>query len=138
MDSSLPGFSDHGIFQARILNVLSFPSPGDLPTQGSNLGLLDYRQILYQLSQNVDQFENIRRAGTAGMERWKEKMIGHELGVEWGHETSQSVGRTRHRISVPTEGEESMEKAKEKVFAQERMRLKKEGMFMKSSEARIK
>ena len=31
-----------------------------------------------------------------------------------------------------------MEKAKEKGFAQEKMRFKKEGMFMKSSEARVK
>ena len=29
---------------------LPFPSPGDLPTQGSNPGLLHGRQILYQLS----------------------------------------------------------------------------------------
>ena len=31
MDGSLPGFSVHGIFQAR---VLPFPSPGDLPDPG--------------------------------------------------------------------------------------------------------
>ena len=29
---------------------LPFPSPGDLPTQGSNLGLLRCRHTLYQLS----------------------------------------------------------------------------------------
>ena len=29
---------------------LPFPSPGDLLTQGLNLGLLYFRQILYQLS----------------------------------------------------------------------------------------
>ena len=81
MDCSLSGSSVHGIFQARILSGLSFPSPGDLPTRGSNLGLLHCRRILYQLSQNGDQFENIWRAGTAGMERWKEEMTGNELGV---------------------------------------------------------
>ena len=34
MDSRLPGFSVHGIFQARILEWLPFPSPGDLPNPG--------------------------------------------------------------------------------------------------------
>ena len=31
MDCSLPGSSVHGIFQARVLSGLPFPSPGDLP-----------------------------------------------------------------------------------------------------------
>jgi len=31
MDCSPPGSSVHGIFQARILGRLPFPSPGDLP-----------------------------------------------------------------------------------------------------------
>ena len=34
MDCSLPGFSIHGVFQARILDGLPFPSPGDLPGPG--------------------------------------------------------------------------------------------------------
>ena len=34
MDYSLPGSSVHGIFQARILEWLSFPSLGDLPNPG--------------------------------------------------------------------------------------------------------
>ena len=34
MDSSLPGSSVHGIFQARILEWVAFPSPGDLPDPG--------------------------------------------------------------------------------------------------------
>ena len=35
MDCSLPGFSVHGILQARILEwVEPFPSPGDLPNPG--------------------------------------------------------------------------------------------------------
>ena len=34
MDCSLPGFSVHGIFQARVLSGLPFPSPGDLPDPG--------------------------------------------------------------------------------------------------------
>ena len=48
MDCSHPGFSVHGIFQARILEWV--PSPGHLPDQGSNPGLLHCRQILYHLS----------------------------------------------------------------------------------------
>ena len=35
MDYSLPGSSVHRIFQARILEWLPFPSPGDLPDPGS-------------------------------------------------------------------------------------------------------
>ena len=34
MDYSLPGSSVHGILQARILEGLPFPSPGDLPGPG--------------------------------------------------------------------------------------------------------
>ena len=34
MDCSLPGSSLHGILQARILERLPFPSPGDLPDPG--------------------------------------------------------------------------------------------------------
>ena len=34
MDYSLPGSSVHGISQVRILEWLSFPSPGDLPGPG--------------------------------------------------------------------------------------------------------
>ena len=42
----LPGSSVHGILQARRLEWVLFPSPGDLP----NLALLKCRQILYCLS----------------------------------------------------------------------------------------
>ena len=49
IDCSLPGSSVHEILQERILSGLLFPSPGDLPTQESNPGLLHYRQILHQL-----------------------------------------------------------------------------------------
>ena len=51
MDCSLPGFSVHGIFQARILEwaAISF-SRGIFPTQGPNLGLLHCRQTLYHLN----------------------------------------------------------------------------------------
>ena len=35
MDCSLPGSFVHGIFQARILEWVAFPIPGDLPNPGS-------------------------------------------------------------------------------------------------------
>ena len=49
LDCSLPGFSVHGILQARILEwvAISF-SRGIFPTQGLNPGLLHYRQILHR------------------------------------------------------------------------------------------
>ena len=53
MGCSPPGSSVHGILQARILEWIAMPSSRDLPnqgifpTQGSYLGLLHCRQILY-------------------------------------------------------------------------------------------
>ena len=38
MDFSLPGSFAHGILQARILEWLPFPSPGDLPDPGIKPG----------------------------------------------------------------------------------------------------
>ena len=35
MDCSPPGFSVHGVFQARILEGLPFPTPGDLSDPGT-------------------------------------------------------------------------------------------------------
>ena len=49
MDSSLPGSSVHGTFQARVLKWVAI-SLGIFPTQGSNPGLSHYRQMLYWLS----------------------------------------------------------------------------------------
>ena len=54
MDYSPPCFSVHRILQARILEWLPFPFPGDVLTQGSdqgsNPGLLHCRQILHHPS----------------------------------------------------------------------------------------
>ena len=50
MAYSLPGSSVHGILQERIQIVLPCPLQGIFLTQGSNLGVLHYRQILYHLS----------------------------------------------------------------------------------------
>ena len=48
-DCSLPGFSVHGILQARILECVGIHSllQGIFLTQGSNPGLLHFRQTLY-------------------------------------------------------------------------------------------
>ena len=48
MDCRLPGFSIHGVFQARVLEWVAM---GIFSNQGSNPGLLHCRQILYHLSQ---------------------------------------------------------------------------------------
>ena len=54
MDSSLPGSSVHGIFQARVVEwgAIAFSAllQGMFLTQGSNLGLLHCRQTVYHLS----------------------------------------------------------------------------------------
>ena len=50
-DCSLPGPSVHGVIQARILEWVGHSLLQRIfPTQGSNPGLLYYRQILYRLS----------------------------------------------------------------------------------------
>ena len=51
MGCSLPGSSVHGILQARILEWVAIPFyRGIFLAQGSNLGFLHCRQILYHLS----------------------------------------------------------------------------------------
>ena len=50
MDCSSPGFSVHGILQARILEWVAFPYPGDHPDPGIKPGLLHCRWTLYCLS----------------------------------------------------------------------------------------
>ena len=56
MGCSLPGFSVHGIFQARILEWVAFLLQGIFPTQGLNSGLLCCRQTLYPLSHQESPF----------------------------------------------------------------------------------
>ena len=60
MDCSWPGFSVHRILQARNTRVdCHFLLLGIFPTQGSNPGLLHYRQILYHLSHQRRSFYSI-------------------------------------------------------------------------------
>ena len=51
MECGLPGSSVHGILQTRVMKWVPFPSPGDLPTQGLNLGLSHCGQMFYHLTQ---------------------------------------------------------------------------------------
>ena len=49
--TSPPGSSVNGILQTRILEWIAIPFSREIfPTQGSNLGLLHCRSILYYLS----------------------------------------------------------------------------------------
>ena len=50
MDCSLPGSSAMGFSRQEYWSGVPFPSAEDLPTQGSNPGLLHCRQTLYHLS----------------------------------------------------------------------------------------
>ena len=51
MECILLGFSVHGIFQARILDWVAFLLQGIVLTQGRNLSILHFRQVLYHLNQ---------------------------------------------------------------------------------------
>ena len=51
MDCSLPGSSEHGILQVRMLEWVAVPFFQEIfRTQGLNPGLLHCRQILYHVS----------------------------------------------------------------------------------------
>ena len=50
MDCSPPDTSVHGLLQARILEWLPFPAPGDFPDPGNELGSLELQEILKGLS----------------------------------------------------------------------------------------
>ena len=68
-----PGFSVHGILQARILEwVAILFSKGIFPTQGSNTGLLYCRPILYRLSHQGSPYKGkmwiIGRTGVCHLE----------------------------------------------------------------------
>ena len=67
------GSSAHGTLQARILEwvAISF-SKGIFPTQGSNLGLLHCRQILYHLSHKGNQLSPRQGRYTSKfLHKWK-------------------------------------------------------------------
>ena len=51
MDCSPPGFSVHGISQAKYWSGLPFPTPAIFPTQGSNLHVPHWQMDSLPLSQ---------------------------------------------------------------------------------------
>ena len=59
-DCSPPGSSIDGTLQARILQWVAIPSPGDFPYPGIKADLLHHKQILYHLSHrgNPPQMQN--------------------------------------------------------------------------------
>ena len=59
MDCSLPGFSAHGIFQARMLVDSCFLFQGIFLTQWLNLHFLHCRQILYHLNYQGNWFPHV-------------------------------------------------------------------------------
>ena len=62
MDCSRPGFSVRGILQARVLDCVTIPFSREFfPTQGSNLGLLHCRWILYYLSHQGSLVKSINQ-----------------------------------------------------------------------------
>ena len=65
MDCNPPG-SVYGIIQVRILEWVAIPFHQEIfPTQGSNLGLLNCRQILYLLSHQVSLVEQRKHINLA-------------------------------------------------------------------------
>ena len=68
-DYSPPGFSLHGILQARILDRLSLLQ-GILTTQESNQGLLHCRWIPYQLSYREHIFKRITEVEKTKQRNW--------------------------------------------------------------------
>ena len=50
IDYSLPGSSVHRILQARVVEWVAIPSPGDFPVPAIELGLPHCRHIPYHLS----------------------------------------------------------------------------------------
>ena len=73
VDCSLPGFSVHGILQARILEWVSISLlQGIFPIQGSNPGILHCRQILYHWDTKAEGSVN---ACFREKKNWEEKQV---------------------------------------------------------------
>ena len=75
MGCSLPGSSIHGIFQARILEWVAIPSPGDLPDPGIEPGL------------PALQADNISNIYIIGVRSWKQE---NKVSCECSPETTET------------------------------------------------
>ena len=67
-----------GFSRQEYWSGLPFPSPGDLPDQGSNLGLLHCRRNLYHLSYHGSPCQS-----TCNFKIIKPKIVKHNLSHKW-------------------------------------------------------
>ena len=58
MDCSPPGSSVHGISQARIVEWLPCPPPGDLPKSGTDLDLVQLRANEHLVNEGMNVLMN--------------------------------------------------------------------------------
>ena len=89
MDCSLPGSSVHGILQARILEWVPCPPPGDLPSPGIKpMSLVSYigRQVLYhQHHPGSPPVSTVSSKGrTRNSTNWKKKRERENWDEGWG------------------------------------------------------
>ena len=86
VDCCPPGSSVHGILQARILGVGCHSLlQGIFPTQGSNLGLLHCRQILYHLSHREAHCLSSQHKASTSWQEYPSSFTEHTLVIPlWG------------------------------------------------------
>ena len=105
MDYSPPRNSVHGILQVRILEWVAIPSSrGIFPTQGLNLGLLYYRQILYRLSHQgspMYQFSSVQFSSVQSLscDRLCDSMNRSMPGLPVHHHLPEFTQTHGHRVS---------------------------------------
>ena len=105
IDCSLPGSSVHGIFQARILEWLPFPSPGDLPNSGKikptslvsscihKWIIYHYEGKVYQTVKNLPAMQETR-VWSPGWEDPLEKRMATQSGIlAWRIPWTEEPGR---------------------------------------------
>ena len=93
---SLPGSSDRGILQARILEWVAFPFSGDLTNQGSNPGLLHCRRILYRLShQGSPRISQVNTISYRRNSMWKQE-TGYHCAFQKLHEYMRIMNTWNH------------------------------------------
>ena len=101
MDYSLPGSSGHGIPQARILEWVAIP----FPIQGSNLGLLHCRQILYCLSHLGSPRLGSPKSKASGKDLSANGTFGRGFQEKSGSETGKATHRKGGVINQVTRGQ---------------------------------
>ena len=74
---SLPGSCSMGFSRQEYWIGLPFPSPGDIPNQGLNLGLLNCRQMLYPLSHQGSLFRNSQKGSLGPQDTIQSASLSH-------------------------------------------------------------